>query len=32
VLGGSHGALVQGSHSDLIELKGPDVLCGEKMG
>ena len=32
MLGGSLGVLVQGGHSDLIELKGPDVLCREKMG
>lgn len=31
MLGGSNGVLVQGSHSDLVELKGPDVLCREKM-
>lgn len=31
MLGGSHGVLVEGGHSDLIELKGPDVLCREKM-
>lgn len=32
VLGGSHGVLVQGGHGDLVELKGPDVLCREKPG
>lgn len=32
VLGGSLGVLVQGGHSDLVELKGLDVLCREKSG
>ena len=32
MLGGSFGVLVQGGHSDLVELKGPDVLCREKIG
>lgn len=32
MLGGSLGVLVKGGHRDLVELKGPDVLCREKMG